>query len=180
VIGIQEATTWECRPSVFAPTTVVYDFTKQFLDATAEAGTPYVIAEAGGQKAFNNGYSITIADALAVRADLACQVLAAGTVEYENAASIVPVLMEVQRGYAWADIRIGQTPVRFVTTHLEAFWKAGAIPASAIQAQQLVRDLADVTMPLVVMGDFNSDPRDPRPPGDNPGGQPEATGDCPK
>ena len=34
-------------------------------------------------------------------------------------------------------------------------------------------------MPLVVMGDFNSDPRDPRTPGDNPGGQPEATGDCP-
>ncbi len=207
VIGIQEATTWECRPSAFAPTTVVYDFTKQFLDATAAAGTPYVIAEAGGQKALNTGYSIpaiprlttvvdpetfqplfgtdeadcgfTIADALAVRADLAGQVLAAGTVEYENAASIVPVLMEVQRGYAWADIRIGATPVRFVTTHLEAFWKAGAIPASAIQAQQLVRDLADVTMPLVVMGDFNSDPRDPRPPGDNPGGQPEATGDCP-
>ena len=35
--------------------------------------------------------------------------------------------MEMQRGYAWADIRIGATPVRFVTTHLEAFWKAGAV-----------------------------------------------------
>ncbi|MGE0818225.1 MAG: endonuclease/exonuclease/phosphatase family protein [Candidatus Nanopelagicales bacterium] len=207
VIGIQEATTWECRPSAFGGTTVVYDFTQQFLDATAAAGTPYVLASAGGRTALNQGYSIpaiprltrvvdpatfqplfgtdeadcgfTIADALAVRADLAPQVLEVGTVEYENAAAIVPVLMEVQRGYAWADIRIGSTPVRFVTTHLEAFWKAGAVPASAEQARQLVRDLADVRMPLVVMGDFNSDPRDPRAPGDNPGGQPEATGDCP-
>jgi len=207
VIGIQEATTWECRPSAFAGTTVVYDFTQQFLDATAAAGTPYVLASANGRTAINQGYSIpaiprltrvvdpetfqplfgtdeadcgfTIADALAVRGDLAGQVLDVGTVEYENAAAIVPVLMEVQRGYAWADIRIGSTPVRFVTTHLEAFWKAGAVPASAEQARQLVRDLAEVSMPLVVMGDFNSDPRDPRTPGDNPGGQPEATGDCP-
>jgi len=207
VIGIQEATTWECRPSAFGSTTVVYDFTQQFLDATAAAGTPYVLAQADGRTALNQGYSIpaiprltrvvdpatfqplfgtdeadcgfTIADALAVRADLASAVLDVGTVEYENAAAIVPVLMEIQRGYAWADIRIGTTPVRFVTTHLESYWKAGAVPASAEQARQLVRDLADLTMPVVVMGDFNADPRDPRTPGDNPGGQPEATGDCP-
>ena len=34
-------------------------------------------------------------------------------------------------------------------------------------------------MPLVVMGDFNSDPRDPRAPGANPGDQPEVGTACP-
>jgi hypothetical protein len=48
VIGIQEATTWECRPSATSAPTVVYDFTAQFLEATAKAGTPYVL-EPGGK-----------------------------------------------------------------------------------------------------------------------------------
>jgi len=207
VIGIQEATRWECSTSPTSGTTVVYDFTAQFLDATGDAGVPYVLASADGSTAENPSFSIpaipwvtrvedpetfqplfgsdtaycgfTIGDALAVRADLADQVLAAGTVEYERSTPIVPLVMDVVRGYAWADVVVGSTPVRFVTTHLEAFWEPGPVPAAATQAQQLVSDLAPVTMPLVVMGDFNSDPRDPRQPGDNPGGQPEAVGDCP-
>jgi hypothetical protein len=207
VIGIQEATTWVCRTSPFSGTTTVFDFMRDFLDATAKAGEPYVLAGKGDATALNPGYSIpaipwlttvhdpatfqplfgvddaqcgfVIADALAVRADLAADVLAVGTVEYDDATSLVPLLMSIERGYAWADISVDGTPVRFVTTHLESFWKEGAVPPSAIQAQQLTRDLSDVTMPLVVMGDFNSDPRDPRTPGDNPGDQPEVGAACP-
>lgn len=207
VIGIQEATRWECTPSATQGTTVVYDFTTQFLAATEEAGTPYVLASAGGATAENPSFTIpaiplvtkvtdpqtfqplfgsdtaycgfTIGDALAVRADLAGSVLAAGTVEYGRSTPIVPLLLDVVRGYAWADIAMGGTPVRFVTTHLESVWSAGSVPAAADQARQLVDDLAGVTMPLVVMGDFNSDPRDPRTPGDNPGGQPESSDACP-
>lgn len=207
VIGIQEATRWECTPSATQSTTVVYDFTAQFLEATEKAGVPYVLASAGGTTAENPSFTIpaipfvtavsdpatfqplfgtdtaycgfTIGDALAVRADLAGSVLAAGTVEYGRSTPIVPLVLDVVRGYAWADVAIGATPVRFVTTHLEAVWSAGAVPAAADQARQLVDDLAGVTMPLVVMGDFNSDPRDPRTPGDNPGGQPESSDACP-
>lgn len=207
VIGIQEATTWVCRTGPFSSETTVFDFTKEFLDATAAIGEPYVLASAGDQTALNPGYSIpaipglttvhdpetfqplfgsddaqcgfVIADALAVRADVAQDVLAAGTTEYDVAVSIVPVLLSITRGYAWADIAIDGTPVRFVTTHLESLWKKDAVPTSAIQAQQLVSDLADAAMPVVVMGDFNSDPRDPRTPGDNPGEQPETGATCP-
>lgn len=207
VIGIQEATTWECRPSATSAPTVVYDFTAQFLEATAKAGTPYVLASHDGVTAYNPSFSIpaipyvttvddeatfeplfgtqsaacgfVIGDALAVRADLAGSVLAVGTVEYQSSSAIVPLVMDVVRGYAWADVRIGATPVRFVTTHLESSWKPDAVPLSAVQARQLVDDLASVTMPLVVMGDFNSDPRDPRDPKANPGGQPETGAACP-
>jgi endonuclease/exonuclease/phosphatase (EEP) superfamily protein YafD len=207
VIGIQEATTWVCRTGLFSGTTVVYDFTQEFLDATARAGTPYVLASAKGSTALNPGYTIpaipflttihdpttfqplfgqddaecgfVIADALAIRADLADKVLAVGTTDYRAKAGIVPVLFTITRGSAWADIDIDGTTIRFVSTHLESLWKAGQVPPSAQQAQELVDQLAATTMPLVVMGDFNSDPRDPRPSGDNPGDQPEIGSTCP-
>lgn len=207
VIGLQEATTWKCTNSLVGGSTTVYDFTKQFIDATAEAGVPYVIAEADGSQAFNPGYKIgpiprltmvndpeafqplfgsdtaacgfELADALLVRADLAGEVQAAGTTEFSDAYPIVPWLFEIQRGYAWADIAIDGAPVRFVATHLESLWDENAQNLGPEQARQIVADLESTTLPLVVMGDFNNDPRDPRPAGGlNPGGQPEAGEVC--
>ena len=207
VIGLQEATTWKCTNSLVGGSTTVYDFTNQFMDATAEAGVPYVIAEADGSQAFNPGYKIgpiprltlvndpeafqplfgsdtaacgfELADALLVRADLADQVQAAGTTEFSDAYPIVPWLFEIQRGYAWADITIDGATVRFVATHLESLWDEDAQNLGPEQARQLVADLESTELPLVVMGDFNNDPRDPRPAGGlNPGGQPEAGEVC--
>jgi hypothetical protein len=208
VIGLQEATIWACKPNPFSGPVTVFDFTEQFLQATADAGTEYKLAQRGGITAYNPGYEIpaipflttvedpetfqplfgkdsadcgmTIADALLVRADLADAVVAVGTGEYEERHAVVPVVFTIDRGYAWADLAIGGTTVRAVTTHLESEWSDGAVPPSASQAQQLVDDFADTTVPMVVIGDFNSDPRDPRTGTDpNPGGQPEASGTCP-
>jgi hypothetical protein len=207
VIGIQEATTWICRSGLFSDTRTVYDFTQQFLDATAAAGVPYVLASSGGTTASNPGYTIPpipfltrihdpatfqplfnaddaecgfiIADALAVRADLADKVLAAGTNDYSAKAVIVPLVFTIARGNAWADIEIEGTAVRFVSTHLESIWEPDQVPTSARQAADLTGQLAATSMPLVVMGDFNSDPRDPRPAIDNPGDQPEIGAACP-
>jgi hypothetical protein len=53
------------------------------------------------------------------------------------------------------------------------------VPNSALQATQLISDLSATKMPTIVMGDFNSDPRDPRPNSkSNPGGQPESSKTC--
>ena len=88
--------------------------------------------------------------------------------------------MTIYRGYAWADIKVGNTPVRFVTTHLESLWDENEIPNAAKQARQLIADLKDTKNPIVIMGDFNSDPRDPRIKDDpNAGGQPTASAACP-
>jgi hypothetical protein len=206
VIGVQEATVWRCRGSLFGDTVPVFDFTASFLAATRAAGVPYVVAQAGDERADNPGYAIgplpgltvtdpesfqpifgtdsadcgfQIGDVLLVRADLADDVLAVGTSEYSARTSIVPTVLAIDRGYAWADIAIGGATTRFVTTHLESLWEPDAVPVAAEQARQLVADLEPTTGPLVVMGDFNSDPRDPRPAGaPNPGGQPEASGAC--
>ena len=206
VIALQEATTWRCQASAFSPSTIVYDFTTQFLDATRAAGVPYVLAAKDGQQALNPGYKIgpipgltmvhdpdtfrplfgtddaacgfEIGDALAVRADLASGVRQVGTTDYPTRYQVAPVVFEISRGYSWADIDIAGTPVRFVATHLESMWDTGRRPVSLTQANELVADLAATSMPLVVMGDFNADPRDPRDPSSNPGGQPEPTADC--
>jgi endonuclease/exonuclease/phosphatase family metal-dependent hydrolase len=207
VIALQEATTWNCSTGLGGNQRVVFDFARQFLAATEAAGTPYVLAAADGTTARNPGFSLgpipfltkihdpetfqplfgtddancgfQMTDALAVRADLASSVLAAGTADYPTDTTIAPLVLVVPRGLAWADIDIRGTPTRFVTTHLESLWTAGAVPASAKQATELVRTLASTTMPLVAMGDFNSDPRDPRDPERNPGGQPEVSNACP-
>lgn len=207
VIGLQEATRWLCTSSFFDSPVAIYDFTAQFLDATSAAGTPYVIAEAEGRRAQNPGYRIgplpgltvtdpatfqpifgqdsancgfEIGDALLVRADLAGSVRRAGTSEYVDREVIVPTVLSIDRGFAWADIDVAGTTVRFVTTHLESLWDPDSVPTAAKQARQLVEDLSATTGPLIVMGDFNSDPRDPRPPGAaNPASQPESSGTCP-
>jgi hypothetical protein len=208
VIGVQEATQWTCRKGLTGASVVVYDFTKQFLDATAAAGVPYVVARKDGAEAINPGFAIpavpyvtmvrdpdtfrplfgadrvacgfTIADALLVRADLADRVEAVGTTEFEQTYPIVPVAFEIGRGYSWADLRLDSGRVRFVTTHLESMYTAGKRTPSAVQAEQLVADLSRTTLPVVVMGDLNTDPRDPRAAGaPNPGSQPVVSDVCP-
>lgn len=207
VIGLQEATTWRCRPGRVGRSRVVHDFTETFLQATRDAGVGYVVAELDGQRALNPGYTIptlpvsvvedpgtfqplfgrdsatcgfTIADALLVREDLVDGLRAVGTSEFRDRYAVVPFAMVIDRGYAWADLRIGGSTARFVTTHLESLWDEGEEPYSSRQARQLVEDLGDTDLPLVLVGDLNADPRDPRPPDDpNPAGQPTASEACP-
>ena len=208
VVGLQEATIWFCKKNVFSKRTEVFNFTKQFLAATKAQGTEYVLAQKDGKTALNTGYSIAavpfvtmvndpetfqplfgqdkaacgfeIADALAIRADLADKVLTVGNTEYEQTYTIVPTIMTIYRGYTWADIQIGKTPVRFVATHLESLWDENEVPNAAKQVQQLIADLKNTKNPIVIMGDFNSDPRDPRIKDDpNAGGQPTASAACP-
>jgi hypothetical protein len=208
VIGLQEATRWRCRPGNVGRVVDVFDFTATFLEATRDAGVEYVVAEHDGRRAFNEGYAIpalpflsvvedpgtfqplfgrdtatcgfSISDALLVRADLADGIQQVGTSEYRDRYVVAPTVLAIDRGYAWADVRIGDATVRFVTTHLESLWDPDEPTFGAKQARQLVEDLEDTTLPVVVIADLNNDPRDPRGPGEpNPALQPEAGEGCP-
>jgi len=59
-----------------------------------------------------------------------------------------------RRGFIRAEIRIGGRPINFVTTHLDYQYEDGRV----FEAQQLLRALADVKDPLIVVGDFNEVP----------------------
>lgn len=205
VIGLQEATIWYCKKNAWSKKVEVFNFTDQLLEAL---GGEYVLASKDGTTAFNPGYSINpipfltmvkdperfqkifgedkaacgfqIGDALAIKKSLADQVIQVGNTEYEDSYSIIPTLMTIYRGYTWADINIANIPVRFVSTHLESIWDENKVPNAAKQASQLISDLKETNMPLVVIGDFNADPRDPRPANAaNPGLQPTASEECP-
>jgi hypothetical protein len=208
VIGLQEATRWRCRGGNLGPLEDVFDFTVGFLDATREAGVPYVIAAADGGVAQQPGYRIPalpflsrvedpatfqprfdsdvascgfdLADALLVREDLADRVVTAGGRAYRERYAVVPTVLVIDRGYAYADLAFDAGTVRFVTTHLEALWDPDEVPHSARQARQLLADLEATDTPVVLLGDMNADPRDPRGPNvPNPAAQPEAGEPCP-
>jgi endonuclease/exonuclease/phosphatase family metal-dependent hydrolase len=207
VVGIQEATHWYCKKNLWSKKVVVFDFLKEFLAATKTAGSEYVLASKNGVDALNIGYSIPaipyltmvtdpktfqplfgsdkaacgfeIGDAIVVKKELKSQILAVGNSEYETSYSIVPQLMTIYRGYTWIDLRHQGSNVRIISTHLESLWDSNKVPNAALQAKQLINDLSITTMPVIVLGDFNSDPRDPRPDAkSNPGGQPEASETC--
>lgn len=207
VVGLQEATKWFCKKNAWSKRVVVYDFTSQLLAATKAAGSEYVLAKKDGKEALNIGYSIPaipyltvvedpatfqplfgsdkaacgfeIGDAILVKKSLESKVLQVGNSEYEASYTIVPTIMNIYRGYTWIDLEFNGSATRIVSTHLESLWDENKVPNSALQATQLVADLAKTTMPVIVMGDFNADPRDPRPAGKNPGGQPEVSDTCP-
>ncbi len=207
VIGLQEATVWSCKKGFFSKSVEVWNFTKILLEALEKSGLNYSIATKNGKSASNSGYSIppiqhitmvndpeifqplfgrnkvacgfTIGDVLLVRNDLVKDIVQVGNTEYDAAYSVVPTIMTIYRGFTWADIRINGTAVRFITTHLESLWDKDKIPNSVAQAKQLVADLQATKNPIVLIGDFNSDPRDPRGPNTkNPGGQPESGLGC--
>jgi endonuclease/exonuclease/phosphatase family metal-dependent hydrolase len=208
IIGVQEATIWYCKKDLFSDKVEVFNFLDQFIAATKVSGVGYSLATANGVEAFNPGYSIsaipyvtkvrdpevfnpifgqdsascgfTIGDALLVRDDVKDRIIQVGNTEYEATYSIVPTLMTIYRGYTWADFKVQDSVVRLITTHLESIWDENKVPNSALQAQQLVADLKEAKMPIVIMGDFNADYRDPRPEGEpNPGEQPVASETCP-
>lgn len=208
VIGLQEATRWRCRGGNLGRLQDVFDFTTGFLDATRAAGVPYVIATADGEEAQQPGYRIPalpflsrvvdpatfqpifgsdtatcgfdLADALLVREDLAGRVVTAGGRAFAERYAVVPTVLVIDRGYAFADLAFDSGTVRFVTTHLEALWDPDEVPHSARQARQLLDDLAGTDTPVVLLGDMNADPRDPRgPDAPNPALQPESGEPCP-
>jgi endonuclease/exonuclease/phosphatase family metal-dependent hydrolase len=59
-----------------------------------------------------------------------------------------------RRGFIRAEVRIDGRIVNFVTTHLDYQYEDGRV----FEAQQLLRAMADVKSPLIVVGDFNDVP----------------------
>jgi len=72
-------------------------------------------------------------------------------------AGAVPI--EVTRGWTSVNAKVrGSTRFRFVNTHLEAFDDESEVPSiRRLQAGEVVQGPAKAKMPVVLLGDFNSD-----------------------
>ena len=71
--------------------------------------------------------------------------------------------LEFTRGYNAVDAHINGQDYRFVNTHLEVagapcLTASGPVICQDVQAQELMDDLADETLPVMLVGDFNAAP----------------------
>jgi endonuclease/exonuclease/phosphatase family metal-dependent hydrolase len=166
LLALQEATLWRTGSSVDTATTVLFDNLQLLLSRLAADGVPYNIVAVNSlkdvalPKASGGALRITDRNALLVRADLRPPALHLSDVhantfdaEYSLAGLVVP------SGWISAIVHTGNRHFRLVTTHLQS--PVPGDPTSAIvqiaQADQLIHELRDSTVPVVVAGDFNSD-----------------------
>ena len=93
---------------------------------------------------------LTDYDVILSRSDVAIsRVMSAN---YTNALTIEMLRLEIQRGYAAVDATVSGVTYRFVNTHLEAFAEENRVA----QTQELVDILSDETLPIILLGDFNT------------------------
>jgi endonuclease/exonuclease/phosphatase family metal-dependent hydrolase len=177
-VGLQEAVTWTVGPPVpgMAPTTVVYDFVEILRDALEARGMHYdVVASVDDFGAFAPGvapespyvvdgvplFNIGIQDhdVLLVRRGGDFKISNAGGHTYtDNMAYPSPFgPIADTRGWVQADVTMGQRKFRVVTTHLEADVEA----YRNLQAAELVATPCDTDLPVVLLGDFNSNGNSP-------------------
>jgi hypothetical protein len=171
VVGLQELSLIRIQtPGDFQPfnaTDTVVDFLSVLQAALAARGlhyTAYVIPETDVELPMLTGFDpntgptfsdirLNDYDALLIRADL--PVANVASANYVNLAPLFGPL-PLLRGWIAADVTVGGTTVRVLSTHLEA----GNPAFSGPQAGELVAMFQGVRTPIVLLGDFNSGPGD--------------------
>lgn len=71
---------------------------------------------------------------------------------FSSALKIENLGLEVTRGYTSVAARVAGVTYRFVNTHLEAFSESDRVA----QTHELIDSLSDETLPIILLGDFNT------------------------
>ena len=93
---------------------------------------------------------LTDYDVILARSDV--QTADPAAVTYVNLLGIEMLGLEVKRGYTAVDATVGGVSYRFVNTHLESFTQEVRVA----QAEELIDSLSEETLPIVLLGDFNT------------------------
>ena len=76
---------------------------------------------------------------------------------YTEALSLEELFISVTRGYVAVDATIADITYRVVNTHLEALEESSVMATVRVaQAEELVANLRDETLPMILLGDFNT------------------------
>lgn len=138
---------------------VVMDFRKVLLDALKAEGLDYRIAaeveniDVEMPMFADEGIvdvRLTDYDVILARSDV--QTANAEAATYVTALRIDMLGLEVKRGYVAVDATVEDVTYRFVNTHLESFDQ----DVRVAQAQELIDSLREETLPIVLLGDFNT------------------------
>jgi hypothetical protein len=170
LIGLQEVSRWD---AVSPAGTVTVDFLPILLEAFAARGQHYeavsvsdafegtlpaIVPELGFAQV-----TLLDRDVILVRADVPPAQL---TVLHEetglfDAALELPVLgnqLRIERGWNLVDVRVRNRTFRVVNSHFEAFDPNETVRVQ--QAQELLDGPLATELPVVLLGDFNSDAED--------------------
>jgi endonuclease/exonuclease/phosphatase family metal-dependent hydrolase len=165
MLALQEVTLWRVGPTPETATHVLYDQLKLLRRALARHGAPYEVVAVNtltdlALPGSNGALRYTDRDALLVRSDLrrpAFYISDTHTHIYEAALDFQGLL--VVQGWISADVHVGHSHFRLVVTHLES--PVPDVPEATgvqvAQATELIQALQNVTAPIVLCGDFNSD-----------------------
>ena len=165
MVALQEVTLWRTDPTPETATHVLYDQLKLLLRALARRGAFYDIVALNtltdlalpGSK---GALRYTDRDALLMRSNLrrpAFHISDTQTHIYEAAFNFQGLL--VVQGWISADVHMGHSSFRVVVTHLMS--PVPGVPEATdvqvAQAAELIQAMQNVTGPIVLCGDFNSD-----------------------
>lgn len=163
LIGLQEVTLIDAFFATAPPQQ--FDFLEALLGALDARGLDYrLVAQANHTDLTLPADPTVVSGLVGVRFLDADAILARGDVEVSNPTihrygprlGIPGTTIEVLRGFAAVDARVGRRTYRFVTTHLEPAPVLELLPIQLGQVQELVSELTNETLPLIVTGDFNT------------------------
>lgn len=163
LVGLQEVSLWRTGP-VLSPAPaedVVYDFLDLLLDSLAARGASYeavatsVNTDVEVPSAIGRDIRLTDRDVIIAKAKL--PVFNAQDGRYQARLQFpLPTggVLPAPRGWTSVDVKIRGESFRFFNTHLETEQFA---PAQVGQAVELLGILAASPLPVIAVGDFNSD-----------------------
>ena len=171
VVGLQEVALWRIGApgDPASAETVAYDFLQMLLDSLAERGAHYapVAIQTNLDRELTGVFpaafplDIRYTDRLVIlaRSDLRTSRLKIEGAQTGTFGVLLPVLLlgnplEIPRGWASVDIKHRGKTYRFVNAHLEAFDDM----VQYYQALELLQGPTNTNMPVILAGDFNSDP----------------------
>lgn len=167
IVALQEVALWRFGPTPGTATTVLYDSLALLVAGLESQGVPYDVlavndltdlAVPGDQ--IGGALRYTDRNAVLVRSDLRPPAFHVSNVHARTFDAALPFEgLTIQAGWISADIHTGNRQFRFVTTHLESPIPGvpEATDVQVAQAQELVHELRNLTIPVVIGGDFNSD-----------------------
>lgn len=138
---------------------VVLDYLQILMDALKKEGLNYRLAaqvenlDAEMPMLIGSSFvdmRLTDYDVILARDDV--EVSNAMSANYENSLTIEKLGLSYMRGYAAVDATVSGITYRVVNTHLEAV----AESIRVAQTQELVDTFSDETLPIIMMGDFNT------------------------
>lgn len=168
-LALQEAAVWSVGPPLDPAdaTEVAYDFVEILRDALAARGMRYdVVAVADEFEAEVTGYvpdslygaldiRLKVHDALLVKHGGDFKITNASGHQFETNVEFDTPLGPIAYTWGWvqADVKMGRREFRVIGTHFDADFP----DVRYVQAGEILAGPCDTELPVVVLGDFNSD-----------------------